>query len=90
MAVALILNLFPELGFYFSGVEHNKRWLSIFGIGLMATVLLATPIIVVAFTILHPLINYHFFTMELFIPCAIALVSGFLGASVEYGLGKQH
>jgi len=88
VVVAFVLNLFPGLGFYFSGGEHNLRWLRFLGIGLMAAVLVALP---VAAFIAHPypLMNYHFSTPELLLAGTIALASGFLGAGVEYGLSKQ-
>ena len=88
VVVAFILNLFPGLGFYFSGGEHKLRWLRFLGIGLMATVLLTLPVAAVV-THPYPLINYHFSTLELLLAGTIALASGFLGAGVEYGLSKQ-
>ena len=85
--VAFILNLFPGLGFYFSGTVHNLKWLRLFGTGLVTVFLFLIPISVV---IAHPqpLINYHFTTSELLLPLAVALVFGVLGYGVEQKLSK--
>ena len=84
---AFILNLFPGLGFYFSGSVHSLKWLRLLGSGLIAAFLFIIPITVV---ILHPypLINYRFTASELILPSAVALVSGVAGASVEQKLSK--
>ena len=84
---AFILNLFPGLGFYFSGTIHSLKWLTLFGIGLASAFLILLPTVAVT---LHPtpLMNYHFTATELMLPSAIALISGIAGAGVEQKLGK--
>jgi hypothetical protein len=86
--VAFILNLFPGLGFYFSGTIHSLKWLRLFGIGLVSGFLILIPTIAV---ILHPvpLMNYDFAATELMLPLAIALVSGVTGAYVEQKLDNK-
>jgi len=81
--VALILNLWPGLGFYFSGTVHNLKLLRYLGIGLAVTFLLLLPITAVI-THPEPLINYHFSASDMLIPLTVALISGILGAGVEY------
>lgn len=86
--IAFILNLFPGLGFYFSGTVHNVKWLGLLGIGLTAAFLFIIPISVV---IVHPdpLINYHFPTSDLIFPLIIALTFGVFGAGVEYQIKEK-
>jgi len=81
--LAFVLNLWPGLGFYFSGAVHNLKLLRYLGIGLAATFLLLLPITAV---VMHPepLINYHFNASDMSIPFTVALVSGILGVGVEY------
>lgn len=85
--VAFILNLFPGLGFYFSGTVHSLKWLRLFGMGLASAFLILLPTVAI---ILHPtpLINYHFTATELMSPSVIALVSGVAGAGVEQKLDR--
>jgi hypothetical protein len=86
--VAFILNLWPGLGFYFSGTVHNLKWLRLLGIGLTAAFLFIIPISVV---IVHPepLINYHFTASDLIFPLMIALIFGGFGAAVEYEIKEK-
>jgi len=87
-SVAFILNLFPGLGFHFSGTMHNLRWLRLLGSALIAAFLIIIPITVV---LVHPypLINYHFTASEWIFPLTIALISGMLGAVVEYKVKEK-
>jgi hypothetical protein len=85
--VALILNLFPELGICFSGTAHSLKWLRFLGCGLAASFLLIIPF--AAVILYTPLINHHFTTSELILPSAIALVSRTLGTGVEQKLNEQ-
>lgn len=86
--VAFILNLWPGLGFYFSGIVHNLKWLRLLGIGLTAAFLFIIPISV---AIVHPepLINYHFTASDLIFPLMIALIFGGFGAAVEYEIKEK-
>lgn len=86
--VAFILNLFPGLGFCFSGTVHNLKWLRFLGSVLIAGFLFMVPICVVV-VYARPLINYHFTASELLLASAIALVFGILGADVERKFSKE-
>jgi len=86
--VAFILNLFPGLGFYFSGTVHDLKRLRLLGSGLIAAFLFIIPISVVI-TNPRPLINYHFTASESLLPSAMALVSGILGASAEHKIKEE-
>jgi len=88
IVIALTLNLFPGLGFYFSGTVHGLKWLQFLGIGLTATFLFLVPISAMI-THPQPLIDYHFTASELFIPLAIALAFGLLGTGVEYQMKNE-
>jgi hypothetical protein len=87
MVVAFVLNLFPRLGLYSSGREHNLRWPRFLGVALMATVLAMLPVVAIL-THPEPLMNYHFSTSELLLAGTVVPIPGFLGADVEYRLGK--
>ena len=84
--VAFILNLWPGLGFYFSGTVHNLKWLRLLGVGLIVAFLLIITI-GIAIVIPHPLRNYHFTASDLLFPLAIAFIFGIFGAGVEHELG---
>jgi drug/metabolite transporter (DMT)-like permease len=86
--VAFVLNLWPGLGFYFSGAVHGVRWLRSLGLGLAAAFLFILPIVVV---VLHPtpLMNHHFSASELLSAFAVSSVFGVLGVCLEYGQGKS-
>ena len=86
--VALVLNLFPGLGFYFSGTVHNLKWLRILGSVLIGGFLFIVPMIVVV-VYPRPLINYHFTASELLLASAVALVFGVFGFGVERKLSAE-
>lgn len=86
--LAFILNLFPGLGFYFSGTVHNLERLRLLGSGLIATFLIMIPLSVVIVNP-RPLINHHFTTSELLLPLTIALTFGTLGAGVEHKIKEN-
>lgn len=83
--LAFALNLFPGLGFYFSGTMHNLRRLRILGVTVVAAFLFILPVSAV---VVHPrpLMNYHFTTSDMLLPSAIALTSALSGAIVEHHL----
>jgi hypothetical protein len=87
--VAFTLNLFPGLGFFYSAGAHKIRWLRLFGSMLVMAFLFIIPASVV---IVHPypLMNYHLTLSDLALPMVIALVSGVLGAAVEYRLSRYN
>jgi len=86
--VALILNFWPGLGFYFSGTVHHLRWLQFLGLGLVVAFLLIITI-GIASVIPHPLTNYHFTASELVLPLVVALFFGILGAGVEREMAEN-
>jgi len=87
--IAFILNLFPGLGFYFSGTVHNLKWLRLLGAAIVAAFLFIIPISIV---IVHPspLMNYHFTTSDLLLPSAIASTSATFGAIAEHQLPEKN
>ena len=83
--LAFILNLFPGLGFYFSGTVHNLKRLRVLGVTIVAAFLFVIPVSAVIVHP-HPLMNYHFTTSDLLLPSAIAFISAISGTIVEHQL----